>query len=195
MSKVFQQAMANMTDLADSIGIQITDTSEKAIVEEFGVSRAPMPLVLALAPNGAITKGFPIKFDEAQLRQALVSPATANCMKALQDRKLVLLCIQNGTTEGNREAMRGVEAFKADKRYAQATEIITLNPNDRAETSFLNDLKVDPRTTEAVTVLLAPPGSAVARFTGAVTKDQIVAKVQAGPCAGGKCGPGGCCPK
>ena len=47
----------------------------------------------------------------------------------------------------------------------------------------------------AVTIILAPPGQPVANFVGAVTKEQIVAKIQAGPCADGKCGPNGCCPK
>ena len=164
------------------------------MVDKFGVSRAPMPLVLALAPNGAITKGFPIKFDEKQLREGFVSPCTAKCLKCLQDRKLVLLCVQNEKTQFTQVAMTAAQSFKADARFAKATEIVTLNPEDQAEAAFLQDLKVDPRTPQAVTVLLAPPGQPVASFVGAVTKDQIVAKVQAGPCAGGKCGPGGCCP-
>ena len=73
-----------------------------------------------------------------------------------------------------------------------------MNPEDQAEAALLQELKVDPRTPQAVTVLLAPPGQPVAKFAGAVTKDQIVAKVasaKSGPCAGGKCGPGGCGPK
>jgi hypothetical protein len=68
-----------------------------------------------------------------------------------------------------------------------------MDPGDPTEASFLESLQVDPRTPTAITVLLAPPGQPVATFAGAVTKDQIVAKVQAGPCAGGQCGPGGCC--
>ena len=90
MYGVFQSAMKKWTESTDSIGVQITDPNEKPVVDKFGVSRAPMPLVLALAPNGAITKGFPIKFDEKQLREGFVSPCTAKCLKALQDRKLVL---------------------------------------------------------------------------------------------------------
>ena len=41
-------------------------------------------------------------------------------------------------------------------------------------------------------------GSPIAKFSGPVTTDQIVAKVSAaksGPCADGQCGPGGCGPK
>ena len=195
MYGVFQSAMKKWGESTDSIGINIAAPSEKPVVERFGVSRAPMPLVVALAPNGAITKGFPIKFDENRLREAFVSPCTAKCLKCMQDRKLVLLCVQNKKTQFTQVAMAAARSFKADARYSKATEIVTLDPEDQAEAAFLQDLKVDPRTSRAVTVVLAPPGQPVASFVGAVTKDQIVAKVQAGPCADGKCGPGGCCPK
>ncbi len=193
MFAVFQGAMRNTADATDSVSVQITDPNEKPVVDRFGVSRAPMPLVLALAPNGAITKAFPIRFTEKQLREGFVSPCTARCMKALQERKLVLLCVQNERTQFNQAAWEGAEGFRADPRFAQATEVVHLNPSDGQEASFLQTLQVDPRTPQAVTVLLAPPGQPVARFTGAVTKDQIVANVAAGPCAGGQCGPGGCC--
>ena len=198
MHGVFQSAMSKWAQSADSIGVQTTDPREKPVVEKLGVSRAPMPLVVALAPNGAVTKGFPLKFTEEQLRQAFVSPCTAKCLKAVQDRKLVLVCIQSQKTQFNQAAWQGVRDFKADARFAQATEIVPVDPADKTEASLLEGLQVDPRTPTAVTVLLAPPGQPIAKFTGAVTKEQIVAKVasaQSGPCADGECGPGGCAPK
>ena len=195
MYGVFQSTMKKWAESTDSIGVNVTYADERPVVDKFGVSRAPMPLVVALAPNGAITKGFPSKFNENQLREAFVSPCTAKCLKCMQDRKLVLLCVQNEKTQFTQAAMTAARNFKADARYAKATEIVTVNPEDRAEAAFLQDLKVDPRTSQAVTVVLAPPGQPVASFVGVVTKDQIVAKVQAGPCANGQCGPGGCGPK
>ncbi len=194
MFGVFQSTMKKWTESADSIELQITDPNEKPLVDRFGLSRAPMPMVLALAPNGAVTKGFPIKFDEKQLREGFVSPCTAKCLKALQERKLVLVCIQNERTQFAQAAMNASLAFKADARFEKATEIVVLNPEDRAEGTFLRDLKVDPRSPQAVTIILAPPGQPVASFVGSLTKEQIVAKIQAGPCADGKCGPNGCCP-
>jgi len=198
MYGVFQSATSKWAEAADSIGIQITDPREKPVVDKFDVSRAPMPLVVAIAPNGAVTKGFPIKFDENQLREGFVSPCTAQCLKALQDRKLVLLCVQNEKTQFSQVAWSGAQDFKADARFAAATEVVPLNPEDQREAVLLRELQVDPRTPQAVTVLLAPPGQPVAKFAGAVTKEQLVAELAAaksGPCAGGKCGPGGCGPK
>jgi hypothetical protein len=82
-----------MSDWAEVVPVQASNSAEKALVDRFGTSRAPMPLVLAVASCGAVTKAFGAVFDETQLRTAFVSPETQLCRKALQDRKLVLLCV------------------------------------------------------------------------------------------------------
>jgi hypothetical protein len=198
MRDVFQGALAKMTKRADSVEIQVGDPAEKEIVARYGVGRSPMPLVLAIAPNGAVTKGLLMKFDENQLRQAFVSSCTAACMKALQDRKLVLLCVEPAGPRVKQVSLQqGVQDFTAGEEYQKSTAVVVLDAGDMAEAAFLKDLKVDPKTTDKVTVLLAPPAKVVGTFAGEVTKDQLVAKLKAAQsscCPGGKCGPGGCCP-
>ena len=195
---VLQGAMSKVTEKADFISINVSNPSEKPVVTKFGADRSPLPLVLAIAPNGAVTRGFPRKFNESQLLTAFVTPGTATCLKALQSRKLVLLAIQSRSPYVPISLQKGVSDFAADPRYAGATQIVVLDPADPAEAPFFKDLKVDAGTGSPTTVLLAPPGSVVAKFTGIVTKEQIVAKLasaQSGYCPGGKCGPGGCGPK
>ena len=177
--------------------MNITDSAEKAIVAKFDLSHAPMPLVLAMAPNGAITGGFPTKFEEQQLLDAFATPGTEKVMKPLQDGKLVFVCVQNDKTKSNDAAMQGVRDFKTDARFASATEIVTLDPADKKEASFLTDLQVSAETAEAVTVFVVPPGQAIGKFEGATNKDALVellSKANTG-CGPGGCGPGGCGPK
>ena len=197
MRGVFQAALAKMTNKAEAVEIQTEDPAEEPIVARYDVSRAPMPLVLAIAPNGAITKGLPAPFDADQLRQAFVSPCTAECMKALEDHKLVLLCVEPASAQVKQVSLqKGVEDFTADEQYAGHSAVVVLHAGDAAEAAFLKDLRVDPKTTDRVTVLMAPPAAVVGTFTGEVTKEQLVAKLkaaQSGCCPGGKCGPGGCC--
>lgn len=190
MNGIFQAAMAKMTDRADSLAIYAADPAEKAIIDKFAIRGAPMPLVLAIAPTGAPTKAFPKQFDEEQLQKAFVTPCTAKCMKAIMDRHTILLCVQSGKTQFNEEAMQGVKAFKDDPQYTKGTEIVMLNPTDKAEQPFLKALQVDSRTTSAVTLLVMPPGAPVARFAGAVTKEQIEAGIKA---AASSCGPNCSC--
>ena len=190
MWSVFQTATGKLANRADSMAINVADPAEKPIVDKFGVRGAPMPLVLAIAPTGAATRAFPKQLDEAKLQQAFVSPGTAKCMKAIQDRHSILLCVQNDKTQLNQEAMQGVEAFKADPQYTRGTEIVVINPADDREQEFLKALQVDPRTPTAVTLVVTPPGAPVARFVGAVTKDQIETKVKE---AQSSCGPACSC--
>lgn len=188
----FEAAVAKLADRAESWSVSITDPQEQALVRKFGLNRAPMPLVLVLAPNGAVTRSFPGSFTDDQLQTAFVSVGVQKCLKALQDRKMAFVCIQNGTTQHNGEAMRGVTEFAADPRYAGSTQIVLIDPGDPGEVDFLRQLRVDPRTREAITVLLAPPGRLVGTFRGEVKKDALVAALQ--PAAGGCSPASGCCP-
>ncbi len=197
MRAVFDQASEKAADRAMAVAVRTTDPAEKGIVARFELDRAPMPLVLAIAPNGAIMGGFPTRFEEKDLLGAFGTPSCERCMKAMQESKLVLLCVQNARTSANEAAMQGVRDFKADPRFGHATEIVTLDPSDAAEASFLADLKIDPKTPDAMTAFLVPPGSVVAEFKGATTKDELIAALEKANtgCGPGGCGPNGCGPK
>jgi hypothetical protein len=196
---ILQPAVTKMADQAELVSIQTTNPAEKAIVDRFGASRSPMPLVLAIAPCGAVTKAFTGAFDENQLRSAFVSPCTQNSMKALQDSKLVMICVIDQTSPQDPVALpKGVQDFKADEKYGRATEIVVLNARDQAEASFLKDLQVDPNSPKPIIVFFAPPASMIGKFDATATKQQIIAKLaaaQSSCCPGGKCGPNGCAPK
>jgi hypothetical protein len=197
MKKVFEEAMQKAKNRANSIQVCISDSSESGIIDKFELTKAPMPLVLAIAPNGAIMGGFPKEFKEENLLSAFGSPCTEKCMKTMQDGNLVLLCVQNKSTTANEDALKGVKEFAQDQRYASATQIVMLDPSDPAEKPFLTDLKIDPQTTEAITAFMAPPGSVIAEFKGATDKEGLIAALQKAStgCGPGGCGPGGCGPK
>ena len=101
MRKVFDQAMTSVADRADAVVVKVDDPDERDIVEKFQLRRAPMPLVLAVAPSGAIMGGFPTQFSEQDLVNAFGTPCTEQVMKTVQDSKLVLLCVQNDKTKSN----------------------------------------------------------------------------------------------
>ncbi len=189
--RVFELAAKEMADSADLISIKASSQAEQQIINRYGVSRAPMPMVLAVAPCGAVTKAFTKAFDEKQLRTAFVSPCTAECMKALQARKLVLLCVERVPPKVRQVSLQqGVQNFTTDPQYAGRSAVVILDTNDPAETRFLGDLRIDPRTPDRVTVLMSPPGTVIGTFAGDVTEEQIVAKIKA---AQSGCGPNCSC--
>lgn len=195
LQSLFDRTVQKIGDLAGSLKVKATDPAAKPLVDRFNLKRSPMPFVIVLAPNGAITGGFP-SFTEEQLKNSVTSPGAASCLKALQDRKLVLLCLQNSGTAHNEAALKGVNEFKADPRFGEATVIVKIDPTNAAEAKFLQQLALDTHTTQAVTVLISPPAQVIATYSGATTKATLVSDLQkasSGCCPGGCC-PGGCCP-
>lgn len=173
------------TTLADRqdavlVPVQIGDTSESTLIQRFDATRIPMPAVAVLAPNGAVCSVFPQKVAARQLTSAIVSPAQANCLKALQDKKIVVLCAQPA---GSTEIPNGVRQFQADELYSNRTEVVTVTATDPAEAKFLNQLNVPTNHQTPVVAFMAPPGVMIGVFNGNVTHNQLAQKLA----AAGKC--------
>lgn len=191
--KTFDEGVKKVTPAAESVAVDRSAAGEAEVVAKFGLDRAPMPLVLAIAPNGAVTGG--IKggdLSEGRLQDAVASPGLQRCLKGLQDRKLVFVCLQNGQTTGNEAAMKGVNEFKADAQLGQNTEIVKVDPSDAKEAKLLAQLKADPKAQTASTAMLAPPGMMVTKVDGPTSKADLQGALNR---AMASCVPGsGCCP-
>ncbi len=166
--------------------VHANDPNEVNLVKKYGVSRAPMPLTLAIAPNGAITGSFVKRLNKVDVDKSFVSPAKAQCMKTLQGRKLVLLCVNPISQTGT---PKGVEEFKAVPCYQKSANIITLSSADPDEASFLSELQIPENSRVRNVVFMAPPGVLVGKYNGNVTKDQLIASLKK---TGKGCGVEGC---
>ena len=191
--KTLDAAMAKLAAKAEWVAVDRTAPSEKALVEKFGIQRAPVPLVVVLAPNGIVTSGFLAgEMTEEKLQGSIAGVGMQKTLKALQERKLVLLCVQNAETKHNEPALRAAQDFKADAKYGPMTEFVTLDPADPAEAGFLGKLGVDPKTDEATTLFLAPPGVVAAKIQGATSSGTLLATLRkAAASCGSSCAPGG----
>ncbi len=158
------------------VPVNITDPQERPVVDQFDASRTPMPAVMAVAPNGAITGVFAQNLTAAQVDAAIVTPAQTRCMRALQDKQLVLLCVQ---PSGSKDVPVGVQQFKADKLNVNRTHLVSLQASDPAEARFLQQLKVRPDTPSTVTAFMAPPGVLLGTFDDQVTSTVLMTKLAA----------------
>ena len=194
LRNLIESARKKISRKSEIVEINVADPGEQDIVNKFGTGRAPMPLVLVLAPNGAIMGGFPAKLlnDETKLVDAVGSKASEQTMKALQKKNMVALCVQSKRTADNAGAMSSVEEFLRDPKYAATTAVVPVDPSDPEDAKFLYKLGVDTKSPIATTVLLAPPGAVIGTFEGAVQKEKMVTAVQAAaaPKSGGCCPPG-----
>ncbi|MCC9655178.1 hypothetical protein [Rhodopirellula halodulae] len=197
MRAVFEEATGKMSGVADAISVRVSDPQEAEFVGRLGVDRAPMPLAIAIAPNGAVTRGLPLKFSEQQLRESIVSSGAASCLKAMQERKLILLCVKQPSATAS---FLGARELASDPRFSGSVQMVHVDPRDKSEQSFLQSLAVEPGKKpgekNGVLVVMAPTGQTVATLTEGATREQIVAqltKASAACCPGGQCEPGSVC--
>lgn len=167
-------------DFAVTTFVQITNPAEAAIVKQFDVARAPMPMTLVTAPNGAITGVFPQRVSDQQLDETFVTPAMSHCMKSMQEGKVVFLCVQ---TTPQFLVPQGVAEFLADPQFKHRASAVPVQAADPAETELLKELELGVQPGQPNTVFFAPPGVLVGKFGPVSTKIEIAAALhKAGKC-------------
>lgn len=181
MAQVAKDGVAKRKDKAALAYVQITNAADEALVKKFDVARAPMPLTLAVAPNGAVTGLFSKEFKDEHFDAAIVTPTMTRCMKSLQDNKLVFVCVQ---TTDKPVVPAAVKDMQADPLFKDRVVLVSMQLRDPDETRFLSQMQIDPKQVKATTaVLLAPPGVMIGKYDGSATKDQVAAALhKAGKC-------------
>lgn len=178
---------------ADFVRVNVGDKANRQVISQYGADRSPVPLTIVIAPNGAITGGFPREIKKTDFSDVFVSDGTAAVLKVMQNRKIAAVCVQNGKTKHNKECQATARGVKADSRLGGAVEIVTIDPS--SESKLLKQWGVNGKSSNAQLVVVAPPGRVVGKFDGAATKASVTASLMrsmSGGCGGGSCGPGGC---
>lgn len=180
MAVTLKEGLASKTEQAVMASAQVGIPAEQALVTKYDVSRAPMPMTVVIAPNGALTGIFSQKVTVEKLSEAFVTPTMMVTMKSLQAGKLVLVTVQ-GSAKG--AAPVALKDFQSDPHFKDRLVAISMQAADPLEGKFLGQMQLDPKTKSTHTVLLAPPGVLVGKFDAATSKDEIAtALAKAGKC-------------
>ena len=180
MKSTVEQGVQKCAGGAATVMVDVSQGSEKALVQRFGLARTPMPVAVAVAPNGAITGIYAKTISDERLAKAFVSPGVANCMKWMQAGKLVFVWARAGETT---VLPACVEDFQRDAEFVGRSGTVMLNQNDPAEVSFFKELGIDTTRREDAVALLAPPGVLVGTFAVNSSKGDVAAALhKAGKC-------------
>lgn len=191
-----KKLQAKHSDRANLVIADVGNAVHQGLVSRYGADRSPIPLTLVIAPNGAVTAGFPNAINKPDLSDAFVSTGMADVLKVLQDAKLAAVCLQNSKTKLNKESLAAAEGLKHGAQFRDVLDIVKVDPSDSAEAKLVQACRVDANTENAQLVVIAPPGRVVGTFDGTATAESIAAALTKA-LSGGTCGPGGgggCCP-
>ncbi len=189
MKDSLARGIAALGEKVDTAFIDAGDPAESEIVRKYGIgSRGGLPMVLALAPNGVVTGGYPGTLSSEQLARAIsVSPLVLKILKPLQEQKIALVALQNATTKFNEESWTGVSEFANDPNYQDMVSTIKADPAAAGSQEFLKQCQLVSPPTEATVVVVLPPGRIGSVLTGKLTKNDVLKSLES--CTAGS----GCC--
>lgn len=155
------------------------------IVTKYSLATIPVPMILALNPNGVISGAIePDKATPETLAKMIPSPKKAEIIKALSDGNAVFITAY-------RKGMTSVETVNnscaaACQQMAGKSVQVKVDMDDPAETGFLTEMKINVASTEPVTVVANPQGQISGTYIGDVQVTQLVTSATKKV--------GGCCP-
>ncbi len=189
MKDSLARGMATLGEKADTAFIDAADPAEAETVRKYGIgARGGLPMVLALAPNGVVTGGYPGTVSTEQLVSATqVSELMLKVLKPLQEQKVALVALQNAATKFSEESWAGVSDFANDADYKQMVSAIKADPAAAGSREFVEQCRLVAPVTEATVVVLLPPGRIGSVLTGKLTKNDVLKSLQS--CTAGS----GCC--
>jgi hypothetical protein len=181
MLGVVETGVAERHEQAVVVTARANDPAEQPLIEHFGIGRAPMPLTVAVAPNGAVTGVFAKTINDELISTAIVTPTMMKCMKSLQNKQLVFVLV---SASDKAAVPSGVKALQSDPQFRDRIAFAALRVDDPAEMRFISQMKIDPLRVEGpYAVLIAPPGVMVGHFDSTSTASQISAAIhKSGQC-------------
>lgn len=181
MTETLRRAVEERSSQAEWSTVNVRDPQNRAIVDRYGVHRAPMPLVLCVAPNGAITGAYPRNLNAQAVDSAIVTPAMAEATKAMQDKKIAIVHVM---AEDDTPLPTGATDLMADPTFEGRIATVDVALSDPLESRFVSDMKINPADVYGSTIVLfAPPGVEVSKFPATATADDLAAALH----AAGKC--------
>lgn len=193
MLAVIKSVRGKLSSKTNFASADINNPVHKGLVKRYGINNASIPLTLVIAPNGAITAGFPKEIKSTNFSDVFVSNGLADVLKVLQESKLAAVCIQSAKTKFNKESLAAVEGLKADSRLSGSVGVVKVDPTDHRESEFLQQCKIKTGSANSQIMLVIPPGKVIGTFDGNTTKDKLMAGLQSAMSScGSGCSPSGC---
>jgi hypothetical protein len=172
--------------------VDINKKENSKIRQEFRIFSSPT--ILVIAPNGVVVREFRENLTIQRLEGAFVSPAVAQILRGLQDRRVIFLPVAAPDWKDASSVKKTVS--RVGEILRTSVRIVHVDPTKRDEESLLKTLKVDKDEDQSLTYVVSQSGQIGSRFRGPVSrKDLFMAfqKVLAARsgCGGSGSGPGG----
>jgi hypothetical protein len=181
MASAIDRQVSRTSERTSWLRINVADRSAAAIVKRYDATRLPMPTVLGIAPNGAVTCVCQLKASQEQLDNAILTPRYCEMVKALQEQKITVVCLQPADSE---LVPAGVTQLAQDSNLKNYVVHISASASDLSEGRFFERMRVKTDIKEPVVLMFAPPGVHLGTFSANVSGQELAKTIhKSGKCS------------
>lgn len=170
------------------------DASNAQLVKEYGLSSAPVPLILVISSKGYPTGGYLLAQATAENVAALVpSPKLEFVYEAISKGKHALVVFSKKAFTDRNEVIKITK--QAVSMLNNEAVFVEVDIDDPKETNFMNQLRIDKsQVSSSLTLVINKQGQVAGTATTIPDAAKLVAAAKtpvAAGCGPG-CGPAGC---
>jgi len=169
-----------------------TDKTNAALVTKYGLSGAPLPLILVMASNGVVGGGLQLKDATPEDLVGLVpTKKQAQALLAFSEGKTAYIVLYKKSMKDKTSAV--AECNKAAAGLSGKAVVVDLDLDDKSEAEFLSLLKPEMTATSTHVLVFNGKGQFTGEFTAPVQSPALISsakKVVKSGCAPGACGSG-----
>jgi len=184
---------------SEVIALDRSDKANAALVTKYGLSGAPLPLILVMASNGVVGGGLQLKDATPEALAGLIpTKKQAQALLAFSEGKTAYIVLYKKSMKDKASAI--AECNKAASGLSGKAVVVDVDLDDKSEAEFLSLLKPEMTATNTHVLVFNGKGQFTGEFTAPVQSSALVAsakKVVKSGCAPGACGSGtsGCATK
>ncbi len=161
------------------------DAAEVDFIKKYGLTTAPVPLILVSSSSGVIVGGVvAAQATVDQLVKLVPSPKKAQVIKALSEGNAVFITASRKSMVSTASVNSACAA--ACQQMAGKSVQVTVDMDDPVEAGFLTEMKVNLQSNEPVTLVANAQGQIAGMYTGAMQVTDLVTTATKKV--------GGCCP-
>lgn len=174
MAAELGQALAKRKSEAAWALIRVDDAAEQKIVRQCNPLSAGLPCVMVVAPNKVVTGMIPGKITDALVEEAIVTPAFAKCLLAIQTQRWAVLCVLDGEAK---TLPKGVQQFTTEPGVKENCVVVAIRANNPREAKLINQLGLQPDTAGQIVLMSPTKQAVVGTFNANVQAKQLVERI------------------
>ncbi len=177
---------------SEVISLDRTDKANASLVKKYGLAGVPLPVILVLAPNGAVGGGLQLKdATPDELVGLIPTKKQAQALLAFGDGKTAYIVLFKKSMKDKAGTI--AECNKAVVDLGGKAVVLEVDLDDKTEAEFLSLLKPDFTATKTHVLVFNGKGQFTDELVTPVQSAALVAaarKVVKSGCAPGACGAG-----